>query len=315
VPDAAIVAGCDPNETATSAMKEIAGESFRAYRDASELLQHRPLDAVMVCSPTHLHAEHAIAALKAGLNVFCEKPLARTLEQAEAIAAAVEKASGTFTVGFVRRFDNEWNTMGQIIRSGRLGRPVIWRFLSGSYRPPTKWFCQDELGGGPLLDGAIHNYDFLLHLLGPAKRALAIGQTWDSKENTALDTGSVVLEFDSADQFVTVWSWGVAHGVKAKGYRDIIGPKGWLSWEVPQDQLPEGFDPQRTGAFWVSTPEGSEAVIYPKNNMFLEQMKHWVDCIKHGKQPSVTVEDGIKALRVALGVLEAMRTGQPVPLK
>jgi len=309
--DAEIVAGCDPDANAIEAMAGIAGEGFAGYRDTSELLGHKPLDAVMVCSPTHLHAEHAITALQAGLHVFCEKPMARSMAQARALAEQVDKAAGTFTVGFVRRFDNQWNTMGQLIRAGELGQPVIWRFLSGSYRPGTAWFCQEE-GGGPLLDGAIHNYDFMLNFFGPAKRALAIGQTWDADANTAQDTGTVILEMAGGDQFAAVWTWGIARGAKASSHQDILGPRGVLSWQVPPDRLGADFDPDSTGAFWLSTAQNAQPVFYPKNNMFLDQIKHWLDCVEHDKQPSVTVEDGIKALQVALAVLQAMKTGEPV---
>ncbi|MFQ6047739.1 MAG: Gfo/Idh/MocA family protein, partial [Phycisphaerae bacterium] len=277
------------------------------------LLGHEGLDAVMVCTPTHLHADAAVAALQADKHVFCEKPLARTLQQADAILSAARASRATLTVGFVRRFDNQWGTMRQVVQSGRLGRPVIWRFFSGAYRPATTWFCQ-EAGGGPLLDGAMHNYDFALQMFGPARRVLAVGQRWGGPDHSADDTGSVIIEFASGDQFVTVWSWGIERGSKVGSFQDVIGPKGSLHWQLPPDELPDDFDASRQGAFYVGSSVDSGPLVYPKNDMFADQMRHWIEAIRAGRQPSVSGHDGRRALKLGLAVLEAMSTRRPIEL-
>jgi len=312
---AAIVAVFDVDRSAAESMVEHAGGNARVYDSFEQLLGHEPLDAVMVCTPTAYHHEPAAAALAAGKHVFCEKPIARTMEQCQRILDAAEASKGTLTVGYVRRFDNEWNTMGQIVRSGRLGRPVIWRFCSGAWHPRQRWFCDERIGGGPLIDGAVHNYDFALQLFGPARQVLAVGQTWNQRDNTALDTGSVIVEFASGDQLVLVWTWGLAEGAGCEGLHDVVGPNGGIKWGLAPDEYPDGVDPARFGGFLVRTPgPDGGPVVFERNDMFAEQMKHWVEALEQGRSPLVTGEDGRRSLQLALAVLEAMRVRGAVPV-
>ncbi len=307
IKQAGVVAVHDVDRAAASAMVEHVGNGAQVYGSFERLLEHDPLDAVMVCTPTAFHHESTVAALNAGKHVFCEKPIARTMDQCGQILDAASAAEGSLMVGYVRRFDNEWNTMGEIVRSGRLGRPVIWRFCSGGWRPGRRWFCEEQIGGGPLIDGAVHNYDFALQLFGPAKQVLGVGQTWNRQDNTAQDTGTVIIEFESGDQLVLVWTWGLADGGACEGIHDVVGPKGGIKWGLAPGEYPEGVDRGRHGGFLVRTRDGGP-VVFERNDMFAEQMRHWVATVDQGRPPLVTGEDGRQSLQLALAVLEAMRT-------
>ncbi|MFH1709328.1 MAG: Gfo/Idh/MocA family oxidoreductase [Planctomycetota bacterium] len=139
----------------------------RGYACFHEMLKAGGLEAVVVCLPTHLHRDAVVAAAAAHVQVFCEKPLARTVAEGAAMLAACADRGVMLQVGFVRRFDNGWNTARRIVQEGTLGTPAVWRDFRASYGPGhNPWYFDRAQGGGPFLDGMIHNFDFANHMFG-----------------------------------------------------------------------------------------------------------------------------------------------------
>lgn len=307
IPEASVVALCDVNPQAIDRMRETVGPA-KGYDRFEDLVEHDGLDAVIVGTPTHLHAEPAIAALQAGKHTFVEKPITRTMEQCDALLAAADGSSGTLTVGFVRRYDSDWGTMARIVTEGQVGRPVIWRCMAGHGRPGVAWFNDDAKGGGPLMDGAVHNYDFMLQrMFGPARRVLAVGVQWDDQANRCLDTGSVIVEFESGDQWVSVWSWGGKPGGSSGSHNDIIGPLGGVTLGLTSEQQPAGFNPETQNGYFVGAAGNSHAEVFAKEDMFAKQMAYWVETCQGKNRPIATGQHGRQALQLCLAVLEAMR--------
>jgi predicted dehydrogenase len=137
-----------------------------------------------------------LAAARHGKHVFCEKPMAMNMEDALEMEAVCREAGVKLQLGFVRRFDNEWLKFKEIVTSGQLGRPVVWRTASAGQGAPTPWFFQRELGGGPFMDGAVHNYDFGNYMFGKVKSVTARGTTIQPNR-TAIDTGIASIEYES----------------------------------------------------------------------------------------------------------------------
>jgi UDP-N-acetylglucosamine 3-dehydrogenase len=272
--------------------------------DYRQLLRRDDIDAVFVCTPTFQHAEPVIAAAKAGKQIFCEKPMALKLSEAQRMAEACAKAGVKLTIGFVRRFDTQWGKLKQLIQSGVAGRPVVWRFAAGG-KPANPWFRDVGKGGGPLMDGAVHNYDFALQIFGPVESVQASSLQFDPT-SVGADTASVILNFASGDQHTLIWTWGAAAGAPVPFLNDIVGPQGSLQFGMTAAQPPAGFDPKRHGAFTHKAGGGKEKVYpYPQRDMFVEQLKHVVRCFARGEQPLVTAQDGIESLRVAAAVLRS----------
>ena len=308
IAEANIVALCDIDPGAIEKMRETVGPAA-GYDSVDAMLAHDGLDAVMVGTPTHLHAEAAIASLQAGKHTFVEKPITRTMAQCDALLAAADAASGTLTVGFVRRYDPDWTTMAKIVTENQVGRPVIWRTMAGHGRPAVPWFNDHDKGGGPLMDGAVHNYDFMLQrMFGPARRVLAVGVQWDHETNRCLDTGSVIVEFESGDQFVTVWSWGGKAGGASGSHNDIIGPLGGVTPGVTDEHKPTDFDPDTQNGYTVGAAGNAHAELFTKGDMFANQMAYWVETCQGKNEPIATGEHGKQALQLALTVLAAMET-------
>ena len=311
---ARIIACADTSaESAESFAAEFGEPGASTYTDYRRMLRRADLHAIWVCTPTFLHAPAVIAAAKAGKHIFCEKPMAMKPGDAQRMAAEVDKAGVRFTMGFVRRFCPEWGKMKQIVQSGTLGSPVIWRFAAGG-KPPNQWFRDENKGGGPLLDGAIHNYDFALQMLGPVASVQASSCQFDST-SVGADTASAILNFASGDQHTLIWSWGMAKGAPAASLNDLIGPKGTLQFGMTADKAPKGFSAKTHGAFTFKGAGGKQRVFtYKRSDMFLEQAKHVVAHFEKNEQPLATAADGIAALEVGLSVLKSGKSQRTIRL-
>ena len=307
--DVELVALADVNEAAGRASAERFGIA-QVFTDYRELIPH--VDAVLVCVPTWLHSEVAIAALEAGRAVFCEKPMARTLQQADAMLQAAKKADHRLQLGFVRRFDAEWLAWGEAVQAEKIGRPVVWRDLAAFEGPSAPWYNQDELGGGPFLDGCIHNLDFALMTFGRAKWAFCHGRTLNPT-HTAIDTGTATVRFQSGDELLLAWSWGLPAGVSGTRVFEVFGPQGIISW--PKGEAAQASEGKTV--FVVNNGENSERIESPQSALgdaFDAQMDEFIAVARGEKSPRAGGQQGRDALAVALAILESARSEQVVHL-
>ncbi|MFW6438341.1 MAG: Gfo/Idh/MocA family protein [Armatimonadota bacterium] len=292
--DAFIACAMDVSEDAVKAHQE-KYETECGTTELDHLLDHDDVDAVVVCTPTGFHPDQVVAAANAGKHVFCEKPMAMSVEEAERMAQACEENGVLLQIGFVRHFCNEWLKLRELIQGGAIGRPVVWRSVSGGSGAPTPWFFDRKIGGGPFIDGAVHNYDFARYTFGDASRVCAnlrhmkqMGDAWD--------TGTAVVDFDSGDQLVMCWSWGLpgfGGDVRADGAHDVLGPDGAIVF-AGNNQL------------CVRTRGEETLVDYDADtgkDWFRRQMEHFINCVQTGQQPEVGAREGIEATRIAEAIL------------
>ena len=169
--DAAVVATHDTDRSRAESVARAHGAELVAT-DAGEVLD--AVDVVWICTPTSSHRALVEAAAAAGVGVFCEKPLATTLADAEAILAAVESASVAHQVGLVLRSSPVLGALVDLVQSGELGRPMTVVFRDDQYLPnqgqyASAWRADVTIaGGGTLLEHSIHDLDVLRWLLGDA---------------------------------------------------------------------------------------------------------------------------------------------------
>jgi predicted dehydrogenase len=153
--------------------------SARACEDAAALLRHRPLDVVLIGSPSGLHAEQGIAAAGQGLHVLTEKPIDVTLERADALISACDRAGTKLGLFFQDRFAPDLVRLKEALGEGALGRPLLASARVKWWRPPeyysgSRWRGTGALdGGGALMNQGIHTVDLLLWLLGDVRRVFA----------------------------------------------------------------------------------------------------------------------------------------------
>jgi predicted dehydrogenase len=282
--------------------------------DYRELIARDDVDAVVVGIPTRFHADAAIQALRAGKHVLCEKPLARTLEDCDAIAAAARESGRVFQIGFVRRFDRQWGTIRELIQAGAIGRPVQWRriVVGAPPQPPYgAWYTQQAFSDGPLTENGSHDFDFARYTFGDA-RAVTASVIRLGRHGDIDDLGTVIVDFHSGDQMLCQWGWSLPVGASASmSGLDVLGPDGAI-----RNPARETED---EGVVVVSKPNRvEERHTYPARHTpdtwFGGQAANFIAAIRGDATPRATAEDGRKAQEIYLAAVESSRTGRRVEL-
>ena len=188
----------------------------------------------------------------------------------------------------VRRYDKLWARFAQEVEKGTLGRPVVWRNLAGGMGP-GRWFMDDKIGGGPLIDGAVHNYDFANLTFGDPVSVVAQGI--DLTGSTAVDTATAVIAHKNGDQLMMSWAWGSEAGASGM---DILGPKGTLLFGA--GGLPTG-DAKGYSYYRLTVKGRKPRLIKVKYNImesFTAQMRHFLACVEGKAKCLSPGTEGIK---------------------
>ncbi|MCK4323295.1 MAG: Gfo/Idh/MocA family oxidoreductase, partial [Armatimonadetes bacterium] len=181
------------------------------------------IDAVVVVTPTDVHAQYCIKAAQAGKHIFCEKPMARTLDEADQVVEAVEAAGVKMMVGHVLRFFPEYQTARQMVQEGQLGDVGMIRMARINLMPDG-WYADLQRSGGVILDMIIHDFDWLLWTLGPPERVYAHGLY---EQLPALDYALCTFRFPQGTVAFVEGSWADATGFRTSF--EIAGSGGLLA--------------------------------------------------------------------------------------
>ncbi|HET7604155.1 MAG TPA: Gfo/Idh/MocA family oxidoreductase [Gemmatimonadales bacterium] len=248
-----VVAMCDTDLPKARAIASRFGVP-NAYDDIEDVLRTDGLDAVVICTPNHLHEAHILAALDAGLKVLVEKPLAITAQSAQRISRAVEKQGGVVMVGMNHRYRPDVQIVRSFVQSGELG-PVdsvrgSWHVFRPS-RAQLGWRQRRELsGGGVMLDLGLSILDLALWLAGtpaPERVSAALDVTREDQGVEQSGSAFVVCE-NGASVFVDV-TWhhvgeGERFGVGLRGGKGTAAINPLKVWKelngVPVDVSPTG---------------------------------------------------------------------------
>jgi myo-inositol 2-dehydrogenase / D-chiro-inositol 1-dehydrogenase len=292
LPGVRLAAVADPVSNAAARLK-----APKAYSDPLELVADPAIDAVAICSPAATHADLVVAAVQAGKHVFCEKPMALTLADADRAIEAALAAGVALQVGFNRRFAVDFADMRARIGDGAIGTPQLLRSvtrdpgISAEVAARVKpWTIFNET--------LIHDFDTLCWL-NPGARVTEVYAQADAlihpglKDSGFLDTAVVQLRFDNGAFAIAEASFQAVYGYDVRG--EVFGSGGVLL---------AGLEPQRAAT--GNTDLFADA--------YVAQFAHFADCVRTGTEPSVTGGDARVALEIALAARESVETGAPVLL-
>lgn len=319
--DAELVAICDLK---LDRAKEVA-EKYNIKHvvgSIEELVAIDEVDAVSICTWNNAHAKAAIAAANAGKHVLCEKPMAMTVEEAEAMKEAAEKNNIVFMMGFTNRYRSDSMVIKDIVDSGKLGE--IYYAKAGWFRrrgTPLGWFTDlSKSGGGPVIDIGVHVIDLTWHFMGKPRPISVTASTYnkigDYKTKgvsrwEALDTDNLVFDTeDSASGFIRFengasMSFDVSWAINGRDtgiFSDVFGTKAGASLN------PFAIYGEEAGYLVDSTPK----VEY--QDSFANEIRHFLDCVKTGQQPMSSAEDGLLVQKMLNGIYESARLGKEVIL-
>jgi predicted dehydrogenase len=281
-PGAELVAGANWRQPSLAAFAERHAVP-RTTTDWRELAADPGVDAAVVGTPNALHAGQAIAFLEAGKHVLVEKPMARTLAEAEAMVAAARASDAFMMVAHCFRFHPDVRALRARVAAGELGEIVKTRGYGAHARwGPSGWFTDPELaGGGALLDMGVHAIDTTRYLLGdpePVRACAAVGTRYGGY---AVDDDAILLvRWSNGTNSVVEAGWWQPHVGGLEADTELYGTGGYARvWELTEP------------------PPGYEHCTQP---MYSAQMAEFVDAVAAGRQPRPSGEDG----RVVMWVVD-----------
>ena len=280
------------------------------YADPYALLEDKAIDAVVIVTPTHTHVDLVLAAAQREKAIFCEKPLALSLAESEQMQRALTRGETFFQMGFMRRFDRGYLAAKDKIERGQIGTPVVFRATSRDPFPPSLAYAHPRSSGGLIVDMGIHDLDLARWFMGEIKTTYAIGGALVYPETKSIgdcDNAIVSLVFEDGRLGVIDLSRNAVYGYDIA--TELLGTAGTLRIgylrETPVTLLTQNSVAHDVVPYFMERFAGAYAA----------QLRNFIENLLHERQPPVTLEDGIAALRAAIGATSSLHSGQPVEVQ
>ncbi len=280
----------------------------RTYTDVRQMLEQERLDGVIIATPDQLHREPAELAAQAGVHIMLEKPIATTVEDAEAIIAAAQRNNVKLMIGFILRFTLPYQQLRQKVVSGEIGTPTMAfgkRTVNASEARRLAGRCtvNDYL--------SIHDTDTILWNMGTdVESVYAQNGSFVLKEQ-GLNTPDyywTMLRFRNGATAVTHSHWAMPAAFPNYPESELLmtGTRGAVHLHLAGQHLWYASDTS------YEHPDVSYGFTAEDAGAFRKEDEHFTDCIIEDRQPLVTGVDGLNALKIILAADESIRTGQPV---
>ena len=282
----------------------------KAYKDSGTMLEHEELDAIIVATSPRRRAEVIEQAAKLNLPMFVEKPWATNLDHAQELATLCKQHNATVMLGFSFRFLPAITRL-KALMAGELG--AGW-MLNGNYTfswivPSEHWLWSPENGNGFFNENSGHLFDAVCYLMGKPVSVMAEGGNFTNSPSE--DSAAVTMRFENGG-IAALTIGGIGTGAisnypqinvyTANGQAQLNGEGHiWksLNWTTRGDATTQTL---------TTSPEALGDTRYT------HAIKHFIECIRSGEQPTATIEDGVTAVALAEAVYESARTGKKVIL-
>ncbi len=263
------------------------------------------VDLVDICLPTKAHADVSIAAMKAGKNVVCEKPMARTLAQTKEMLKVSQETGKLLMPAQVVRFWPEWAFLKRIIDDGRYGKVVAARFRRVSEAPlwGVSSFLNGKDSGGALYDLHVHDLDYVLYCFGMPKAVFARGQTFVSGATDHVISNYI---YENGPVVTAEGSWAMVKGCPFNAGFCVNFEKATVEMDTARgaDAL-KVYEVDKPA--FVVKPEGDDG--------YTAELRSIANAVDKGKQLNVvTAQDGVNSLRVCEAEEQSIATGKIIEL-
>ena len=328
-----LVAFCDLiEEKAIKAAREYGTPDAKVYTDYTELLKDESIDVVHVLTPNRMHAQISIDALHAGKHVMCEKPMAKTAEDARRMVEAARETGKKLTIGYQHRHKAESQYVKALIERGDLGEIYYAKALAIRRRGTPNWgvFLNEyEQGGGPLIDIGTHSLDLTLYLMNNYKPRMVVGTAykkcenaecgnpwggWGPDENTTLEDaafGFIVMENGATITLDATWALNTDEPIP-EGSCNLCGSKAGATIRPNKVVINKvEFDRQEEvvpnmGAGGVAFYDGV------KETPQITEQRRWLDAIENDTDPVVLPEQACVVSEILEAIYTSAKTGEPV---
>jgi predicted dehydrogenase len=268
-------------------------EKIRGTTSAAELIAMKEVDIVDVCVPTPQHVDVAIAALRAGKHVLCEKPLARTSGDAERIAAAAAEAKGFFMPAMCMRFWPQWAWLKQAVTEKRYGTVLAATFRRCASMP-AGWYRNGQMSGGAALDLHVHDTDFVQHLFGMPKAVTSRGY---SKTSGEIDHITTHFIYDDIPLVTAEGGWCFADGF---GFS--------MQYTVNFENATADYDLAREQPLRLSKGGQTESIDAGPGFGYAAELRYFLDCVRKNQKPTtVTADDAVRSIKLVEAEVKSAR--------
>jgi predicted dehydrogenase len=304
----ALVSGDAAKAKRVAAEYGVPEKNIYNYQNYDSIRDNPDIDIVYVCLPVFMHAEYTIRAAKAGKHVMCEKPMAPSVADCEAMIAACKKAGKKLMIGYRCHFEPFNLEAMRRARSGEIGKLRYFRSEHGFVQgDPSKWRLKKALGGGgSLMDMGIYSLNAARYMTGEEPIAVYAHETTDRNDPRFREVEDMIefeLEFPSGviGSCMSMYSANQNHIL-------LMGEKGRIELEPAT-----GYGGQK---LWVG--EGRTKEITPPPGpgatQWAAQLDHLSQCVVSGREPIVSGEEGLKDIRIVEAIYRSAREKRRITL-
>lgn len=303
IKDVEVVSVCDLD---SKVLKEASKKyEIKAYTDVKEMFKKEKLDGVSICTPPKSHPKLTLMAAERGIHVLCEKPMASTLEGCDKMIKVCDDNEVILMIGQKKRFVPALSYIKKHIDSD-FGLPMwgIYKYALG--KVGRDWFWEEDNGGGPLVENAIHAIDTLRYLMGEVQRVYAEGDNLFSIDRAPqIDCGVYTLRFENGGiatigaGYASEWEFATENLslTTKKVVIDVYGP----------------FDfPNEIQYIYRDKPTEKKERFFEDSSPFLLEIQHFLECIESGSKPITSGEEGRKSLKVCLAVKKSIKLDRSI---
>ncbi|SMO41499.1 Gfo/Idh/MocA family oxidoreductase [Melghirimyces algeriensis] len=279
------------------------------HQNPDDVFEDCGIDAVVIVTPTSTHADMIKKAVAHGKHVFVEKPITRTVEEAEEVIKAIDDRGVFCQVGFMRRFDPSYVEAKRRILAGDIGKPIYFKGITRDGIAPPPDFIKHS--GGLYLDFSIHDYDSARFFLGGNVTTVSgLGSVVEKKyvaEFNDVDQALTYLTFDSGAAADIEASRNAAYGYDIRA--EIIGTEGAIQIGSMQHH-----------DIKILAKNRSSYDIYPDfpsqfRDAYLMEMVSFIEHLQNDEKPNVNEVDGKIALEIAIAATKSYQTGTEIQLE
>jgi predicted dehydrogenase len=288
--------------------------SIQVSLDLNEALSQNPTIA-FICNPSNLHVSVAEACIERGCDIFVEKPLSDSMDGLVKLVRNAADLKRVAMVGYQLRFHPCLKKIAEVVQSGSLGNLLAIRATVGE--DLTRWHPYEDyrnmyassgnLGGGVVLS-QIHEIDYLYSLFGLPEQVFAVGGHWSDLEIDVEDTASILMTFRVGNRSLPVHLHQDYLQWPPNRQCELIGDRGKAVMDL---RTPSVTIFKRDN----DTPEIHTFPDFERNQLFLDEMRHFLDCVRTRRKPVVDLKDGLQSLKMALAAKQSMQTHMPVDME
>lgn len=299
-----------PTLTIDDSVDFIKKYGVEVFTDLDTALSKAP-DVAFVCNPTSHHLSACLAVADAGCHIFVEKPLSFSMDGVKKLQDLCNDKNLICQVGYQLRFHPCYQTLKDLIRNNAVGNIISVHSEVGEYLPNwhkyedyrQMYAAKKELGGGVILS-QIHEIDYLYDLFGMPSRIFGMGGHLSQLEIDVEDTADVLMDVKYKGRTFPVTLHQDYIQRPTSRFCKVIGDSGTILMDIANLSLT------------IERPDTEKKVYnfsgFDRNELFMNEINHFFDCVTHRRQPVVSLDDGINSLKVALAIKKAIESGNGI---